>query len=167
MLSPAIVFYDVVLAVHVIAVVVAFGVTFAYPVIESQVKQRAPRALPEWHRITAFLDGKFVSPAAGIALVAGVYLASDRDLFDRVWVQVPFTALIVILGTVGAYFTPQSRQLAALAERDVAAAAADGPVTWSAEYQALSKRVAAVGGVIGFLILLSIFMMVAKPGGYA
>lgn len=163
---PAILFYDVVLAVHVMAVVIAFGVTFAYPVIESQIKRLSPRSLPTWHTIVAFLDSKFVSPAAGIALFAGVYMASDRDLFSKVWVLVPFAALIVIFAVVGSFFTPQSRKLAELAARDVAASPGEGAVTWSAEYEALSKRVAVVGAVVGGLILLSIFMMVAKPGGF-
>lgn len=166
MLVPAIYFYDVIVAVHVMAIVIAFGVTFAYPVIEAQLKRLAPRSMPSWHQTVAFVDGKFVTPAAGIALFAGVYLASDRDLFSKVWVQVPFAALIILFGLVGSFFTPQSRKLAELAAKDVAASPGDGPVTWSAEYDALSKRVAVVGTVAGLLILVSIFFMVAKPGGY-
>ncbi|WP_354699285.1 hypothetical protein DSM112329_04996 [Paraconexibacter sp. AEG42_29] len=165
-MAPAILFYDIVLAVHVMAVVVAFGVTFAYPVIETQIKRLQPRALPTWHTVAAKVDGKLVTPAAALALFAGVYMASDRELFDRIWVQVPFAALIIIFGAVGSFLTPQSRKLAELAARDVAASPGDGAVTWSAEYEALSKRVAAVGAVMGGLILLSIFLMVAKPGGY-
>lgn len=163
---PAILFYDVVLAVHVMAIVIAFGVTFAYPVIEAQLKRLAPRSMPSWHTTVAFVDGKFVTPAAGVALFAGVYMASDRDLFAKVWVQFPFAALIVIFGVVGSFFTPQSRKLAELAAQDVAASPGDGPVSWSAEYEAASKRVAIVGTVIGVLILASVFFMVAKPGGY-
>jgi hypothetical protein len=166
-MTLAIYFYDVVVAVHVMAVVVAFGVTFAYPVIEAQIMRLSPRALPSWHTTVAFLQSKFVTPAMAIALFAGVYLASDRDLFDRIWVQLPFAILIVLFGLTGSFFTPQSRKLAELAARDVAAApAGDGPVTWSAEYLAVAKRVAVVGTAAGLLILVAIFFMVAKPGGY-
>jgi len=35
MLTPAILFYDVVLVVHVLAVVLAFGVTFTYPLLDA------------------------------------------------------------------------------------------------------------------------------------
>lgn len=163
----AIYFYDVVVAVHVMAIVVAFGATFAYPVIEAQIRRLAPRALPAWHTTVAYLDARFVTPAAGVALFAGVYLASDRDLFDRIWVQIPFAILIVLFALMGSFFTPQSRKLAELAAKDVAAAGAgDGPVTWSGEYDALARRVAIVGTVAGVLVLLAIFLMVTKPGGY-
>ena len=48
--APAVAFYEVVLALHIIAVVIAFGATFAYPVLLAAVTQgrpaRAARAPP-------------------------------------------------------------------------------------------------------------------------
>lgn len=168
-MSLAISFYNVVVAVHVMAVVVAFGVTFAYPFIEAQVKRTAPGSLPAWHGIVATVNGKFVTPAMGVALIAGIYAALDASLFDKVWVQVPIVILLVLFGIVGGFLTPQSRKLAELAAQDVAAAGGGGgggTVTRSAEYEAVSKRVGMVGGLAGVLILLAIFFMEAKPGGY-
>ena len=46
----AILFYDVVLAVHVTAIIVAFGVTFAYPVLGGQIRKLRPDAIPAWHQ---------------------------------------------------------------------------------------------------------------------
>jgi hypothetical protein len=160
----AIFFYDVIVAVHVAAVVIAFGVTYAFPVIEASIMRLAPRAMPAWHTTVATVTGRFVTPAMGVALFTGVYLAADRDYFDEVWVQVPFAVLFVLFGLNGSFFAPQSRKLAALAEKDVAAAPGDGPVTWSPEYKALMRRVAQGGAAAGLLILLAIFFMVAKPG---
>lgn len=165
-MSPAIYFYDVVVAIHVMAIVVGFGVTFAFGLIEASLMRLSPRAIPAWHETVAKVVGKFVTPAMAVALFAGVYVASDRDYFDKVWVQVPFAALIVLFGLNGSFFAPQSRKLAALAGKDVAASPGDGPVTWSPEYKALAARVAYVGAAAGVLILLSVFFMVAKPGGY-
>lgn len=162
----AIYFYDVVVAVHVAAIVLAFGVTFAYPLIDAQIRRLAPRALPAWHQIVATIDGKFVTPAMAVALFAGIYAAQDRDLFSKVWVQVPFAILIILFAVTGAFFTPQSRKLAELAAKDVAASPGDGDVAWSAEYEATYKRLSIVGTVAGVLILLAIFFMVTKPGGY-
>jgi hypothetical protein len=165
-MAPAILFYDVVVAVHVAAIVIAFGVTFAFPFIDAQLVRLSPRSLPAWHRTRAALDGKFVTPAMGLATVAGIYAASDRDLWDKVWVTIPFAIMIVLFGLVGAFFTPQDRKLADLAERDLAAAPAGGQVAFSAEYQAMAKRMAVAGTAAGLLILTAIFFMVVKPGGY-
>jgi hypothetical protein len=162
----AIYFYDVVVAVHVAAIVIAFGVTVAFPLIDAQIRRLAPQSMPVWHHIVATINGKFITPAMAVALFAGIYAAQDRDLMGKSWVGVPFAILIVLFGLVGAFFTPQSRKLADLAGRDVAASSGAADVTWSAEYDAAYKRVATVGTVAGLLILVAIFFMVAKPGGY-
>jgi hypothetical protein len=83
----AVLFYDVVLSVHIAAIVIAFGVTFTYPVLGPPT----------------------------VALLAGVYaLGPER-------------------------------------------------VALSAEYVAVSKRTAAVGGLANLLVLVAIFFMAAKP----
>ena len=46
---PAIYFYDVVLSVHIMAIVAAFGVTFAYPIVGVYVTREQPRFLPVLH----------------------------------------------------------------------------------------------------------------------
>ena len=42
----------------------------------------------------------------------------------------------------------------------------DGPVTLSPEYQAISSRLARAGLLASALVLIAIFFMAAKPGGY-
>ncbi len=42
--------YDVVLALHILAVVFAFGATFAYPVLLGDVTKADTRALPALYR---------------------------------------------------------------------------------------------------------------------
>ena len=42
--------YSVVLFVHIASIVIAFGVTFAYPVLIPFVTRTDPRALPVVHR---------------------------------------------------------------------------------------------------------------------
>ena len=49
--TPAATFYEVVLAVHIMAVVIAFGVTFAYPIMFAVAAKHGPRSLPLVHRI--------------------------------------------------------------------------------------------------------------------
>ena len=166
MLAPAIYFYDVVLSVHIAAIVVAFGVTFAYPIFGVYVTREHPRFLPVLHAAQERIGKLLIAPAGTIALLAGFYLASDRDYMGKVWVIVPLIILIGLLGLGGAFFAPSDRRAGELAARDVAAAGADGPVTLSPEYQALASRIARVGALASLLVLIAIFFMAAKPGGY-
>src|SRR3954451_19685538 len=142
---PAIFFYDVVLALHIAAIVVAFGVTFAYPVIGIYVTREQPRFLPTLHAAQERVGRFIIAPAGTIALLAGFYLASDRDYMGKIWVIVPLIILIALLGLGGAFFGPNEKRASELAARDVAAAGPDGPVTLSPEYQAVSSRLARAG----------------------
>jgi uncharacterized membrane protein len=163
---PAIYFYDVVLSVHIMAIVAAFGVTFAYPILGVYVTREHPRFLPVLHSAQERVGRFLITPAAIVALLAGFYLASDRDYMGKVWVIVPLVILIALLGLGGAFFPPNEKRASELAARDVAAAAPDGPVTLSPEYQAVSSRLARAGLLTSALVLIAIFFMAAKPGGY-
>jgi uncharacterized membrane protein len=165
-MAPAIYFYDVVLSVHIAAIVIAFGVLFAYPIVGGFVAREHPRFLPVLHSVQERLGKFLITPAATVALLAGFYLASDRDYMGKVWVVVPLVILITLLGLVGAFFSPSERRASELAARDVAAAGVDGPVALSEEYQALASRLAGVGALASGLVLVAIFFMAAKPGGY-
>src|SRR3954452_18448348 len=162
----AIYFYDVVLFVHIAAIVIAFGVTFAYPIIGIYVTREHPRFLPVLHGAQNRVDRFLITPAATVALLAGFYLASDRHYMGKIWVIVPLVILVTLLGLGGAFFNPSERRAAELCARDVAAAGPDGPVTLSPEYEALAARVAKVGALASLLVLVAIFFMAAKPGGY-
>ena len=158
----AVQFYDVVLAGHIAAVVIAFGVTFTYPLTYPFTASRHPGAMPALHDAQSRVGKFIITPAATIALLLGIYLASDRDYFDEVWVQVPIAIIVILLGLGGAFFGPQEEKAGELARRDIAAAG-DGEITFSPEYQAISRRVAMVGGLANLLILAAVFFMVAKP----
>ena len=166
MFGPAIYFYDVILSVHIAAIVIAFGVTFAYPILGIYVTREHPRFLPALHGAQERIGKFLITPAATIALLAGFYLASDRDYMGKVWVIVPLVILIALLGLGGAFFGPSEKRASELAARDVAASGPDGQVTLSPEYTALADRIAKVGALASLLILVAIFFMAAKPGGY-
>lgn len=155
-------FYDVVVSLHVMAIVIAFGVTFAYPVLIPYIFRNHPRAVPGLYAGMVQLNRRLITPAATVALLLGVYLASDADVWDQAWVTIPLVILIVVLGMVGAVFTPAERRLAELTERDSAATAGDA-VAWSPEVQALMRRDATAGAVASVLILVAIYFMVVKP----
>lgn len=162
-MTPAVTFYTFVLAIHIAAIVIAFGVTFAYPVIYAVGIGREPRSMPGVHRIQDSV-GKFViSPFLGLALLAGIYLASKLETWNDFYVQWGLGVILVLGALGGAFFAPNERKLADLAERDVKAAG-DGPVEFSAEYGALRARVLRVNLIGCALVLLTIYFMVAQTG---
>jgi hypothetical protein len=161
----AVTFYTFALAVHIAAIVIAFGVTFAYPVMYAVGIRSEPRSMPGVHRIQDSV-GKFViSPFLGLALLAGIYLASKLHTWSDFYVQWGL-GVIVLLGALGgAYFAPRERRLAELAERDVAAGdATSADFAFSPDYKALRKQVFSVNLAANVLVLLTIFFMVAQTG---
>ena len=150
--------YDVVLFIHISAVVIAFGVTFAYPVIGAFVTKNDPSALPVLHRAQARVSRTVIPFGMLVALLAGAYLATDLDVWSEVWGSIPLLILIVLGALGGMFFTPQETKAAELAERDLAA---DGAL--SPEYQAVAGRIAKVGALADVLILVAVFFMVVQP----
>jgi uncharacterized membrane protein len=152
-------FYDVVVAVHVMAVVAAFGVTFAYPVFVPWLRRTHPEAMPAVHDSRDRLGRLLMSPGMGVVLIAGIYLATKAKVWSEAWVTVPLVILIVIGALGGMFFAPNERRLGELARRDLATGKG-----FSAEYDALFARVATAGLATIALVLIAIFFMVAKPG---
>lgn len=157
----AIAFYDVVLALHIAAVVVAFGVTFTYPLLFA-LAQRHPRHLPFAYRFEHAVTQRVLNPGLLVVLLAGVYLASKGDHWGEFRVQWAVGAVIVIGAIAGSVLAPAERKLIEIADRDVAAAG-DGEITFSAEHDALVKRLQVAGTAASLLVLVTIFVMTVKP----
>jgi uncharacterized membrane protein len=155
----AVVFYDVVLTLHILAVVVAFGVVFSYPVIDGYFRRASPRELPALHRLHVVLSRRLVTPAMTVVLLAGLYLAVDRWSLGDPWISATFAILIVLFGLTGAVLTPADERLAKLAERDLSAGGDP-----SADYERERRRADLVGGLALLLVVVAIFLMTAKPG---
>jgi hypothetical protein len=162
-MPPAVSFYTVVLAIHIMAVVVAFGVTFAYPMFDVVGLRLDPRAMPWYFRLRVAIGQRLISPGLLVVLLAGIYLASKLDVWGKFYVGWGMAVVIVLGGLGGAFFTPRERRLAEIAERDIAAAG-DGPVQWSAEYEAQRRLLAIVGTASSLLVLLTIYFMAAQTG---
>lgn len=163
MIASAVVFYQVVLAIHIMAVVVGFGVTFAYPIIFAVVEKADPRALATLHRVQHVVGQRLINPGLAVVVIAGIYLASKLEVWSTFYVQWGLGVAIVLGGLGGMFFAPTEKRLAELAERDVAAAG-DGEVTMSAEYNALSKRLAKVGALSSLLVLVTVYFMATQTG---
>lgn len=160
MVVHAITFYDVVLTIHILAVVVAFGVVFAYPVLDAWFRHALPANLAKLHELHLALGQRVITPAMVVVLLAGLYLAlQDPWSLGDPWISATFAILLVLFGLVGAVLTPGDRRLAQLAQRD--ADAGGGP---SADYERERKRTDAFGGLALLLVIVATFLMVDKPG---
>lgn len=94
-----------------------------------------------------------VAPAASVAFLAGIYMASDCGLWSEIWVTIPFLILVVLLGITGAYLTPRQAELATLADAGDTQA-----------YQALHAQAAKVALAGAGLVLVATFLMITKVG---
>ena len=157
--------YNIVLFVHIAAAIVAFGITFTYPLIYASLSRPANRRHLAWfHEVEEQLGKKIITGGATVILLAGLYLASEGPYdFGSTFVSIGLVVIIVLLGLGGAFFAPTERKATALAARDIAAAG-DGEVELSDEYQAVAKRLVVVGGFSSLLVLIAVFLMVVKPG---
>lgn len=159
----AVAFYEVVLALHIIAVVFAFGATFAYPVLLGAVSRADTRALPALYRALHAISQRVIMPGLAAVVVFGVYLASHLHLWSTFFVQWGIAVAVVIGAVEGAYLGPREKRLVEVADQDLAAAG-EGPVTFGAEHDALVRRIGGVGALMDLLVVLTIYFMVARTG---
>ena len=147
----AVLFYDVVKWIHIMAVVVAFGGAFTYPIWFRFVRGAPLTDRVMFHRAQAFIGRFVISPGLLVIVLAGVYMATDRDLWSKAWVTVPFVIAIALGALGGMFFSPKEKRLAELA------AAGD-----SAEYERVFVQVRNVTVVAVGLVAIAAYMMVTK-----
>jgi MFS family permease len=162
MTTLAVSFYDVVLWLHISAVVVGFGSTFAYAVIPAWIAKNAPRAMPGLLRGITANDRSLVTIGGVVVLLTGIYLAADRWEFSDFFVGWGIVAVIVLLGLTGAVFIPSEKRAADAAERDIERSGS-GPVEFGPEFEQANRKLAVLGPVAGLLIVLTVYVMAAKP----
>jgi uncharacterized membrane protein len=155
--------FQVAVALHIMAVVVTFGAVFAYPLIFAAGRRRDPRAAPGMHGVQLMIWQRIVQPGIGVVLLLGLYLANKLSAFSSFYVGWGIGVIVVVGALGGAFFTPQEKRLSELARRDVAAAG-DGEVRLSDEYEAAARRVAMVSALTGLLILVTILFMTLQTG---
>lgn len=158
-------FYNFVLFLHITGVVIAFGVVFTYPLVFSVARRSHRRHLPFIHTLQGVIGLRVVSTFGTLILLAGFYLAIEGPYeFSDPWIGITLLILIIVLGVGGGFLGPKEQQLAELSRRDVDASPPDGPVSFSAEYEALYARTRTMTLILLGLVLVAIFLMVTKLG---
>ncbi len=159
--------YNVSLFIHITAVMVGFGSTFAESIMFPVAVKVGVRHLPYVHRLQLAINQWLATPAIVVILATGFYQVSEGNSdLGSFWISATLTIVIVIGGLLGAYFIPTDRKLAPMIEEELAAAG-DRQLTLadlSEEYQRRSRMEGIIGSVTGLLLVVAVYLMVVKPG---
>jgi uncharacterized membrane protein len=155
--------YDISVFLHVTAVMVGFGTTFAEAITLPVALKFGKRHLPYVHRLGLTINKFFAIPAFVIVLATGIYQTSERYDFSEGWISATFALLIIIAVINAVYFIPSDRKLGALAERDIAAAGDAPDFEMSDEYTKKAQVQGIFGTATGIMLVAAVFLMVTKP----
>jgi uncharacterized membrane protein len=151
--------YNVGVFVHVLAVVVGIGPTYAYPIVLAWAERFAPESVPSVYAALRRCDRLLVTPGLTIVLLAGFYAISEAKIeVSESWVSLGIVTVLVLLGMTHAYFGPRWERGIELAERDLKAGG-----ELSEEFRQNSKQMAIAGMLMSLLVIVTIFFMVVKP----
>jgi len=160
----AITSYEFSVFLHITAVMVGFGATFAESVMFPVAMKLSPRHLPYVHRLQLVLNQFFAVPALIVVLATGFYQVSEGNWeLGDLWLSATFAIVLVIAILNLAFFIPQDRRLGPMIEREIADAG-DGEFAPSQEYQQGAMRQGIAGTITGILLVIAVFLMVDKPG---
>jgi uncharacterized membrane protein len=93
--------YATSVAIHVVAAIIGFGATFAYPVIQLVAQRRDPAALQTAMATILALSHWVAVPATGIVGITGIFQVADGpyDLGEAwVWVGAALYAFVMLVG---------------------------------------------------------------------
>jgi uncharacterized membrane protein len=159
--------YDLSLFLHITAVMVGFGSTFAEAIMFPVAMKLSVRHLPYVHRLQLAINQYFATPALVVVLATGFYQVAERDWeLGDFWLSGTLTIVIVIGGLLGAYFIPADRRLGPMVQRDIDAAG-PGEISLSdlsPEYQRQGRMEGIIGTLVGILLIVAVYLMVTKPG---
>jgi uncharacterized membrane protein len=151
--------YEFSLFLHITAVVVGFGATFAESITFPVAMKLDKRHLPYVHRLQRTINIYFAVPALIVVVATGLYQVDklNFNLGDG-WLSVPLTLVVVIAVLNLAYFIPQDTKLEEMVSRELAAAG-DGEVELSSEYMTASRNTGIAGALTGVMLVVIIFLM--------
>jgi uncharacterized membrane protein len=142
--------YTVVVALHIIAVLAAYGLPLSAPLLVPYVRRHHPTALPGLHAAQLRLNTVVTGPFTVLVLAFGIYLASDGHRWGDPFVSIGIAAIAIIAVVGGGVVVPALRRLAALDPG-------------SADYDRSYRRYLASETFLGAIVLLTVFAMAAKP----
>ena len=160
----AVTFYNVVVWLHVSAVVVAFGPTFAFGIYYAVAERKYPRALPAIREATITINRSMVTLGAIVIFLSGLYLASRVPWsFSDFFVIWGLLAIIVLMGLAHGFFLPNDQRALRLEARHRGVRPHGRRPVQRRVHEELTGRNARMGPVAGLIVILTIYVMAAKP----
>ena len=152
--------YEVSVFLHVAAVVVGLGATFAESVMFPVAMKLDRRHLPYLHALQLAINRWLALPAAGVILLTGFFQVADGNWsLGEFWISATIGIVIVLVLLNVLYFIPADRRLKPMVEREL-----ESGGDLSEEYQRRARAEGMMGAFAGVLVLVAIFLMVTKPG---
>jgi hypothetical protein len=150
-LAPAVTFHDFMLGIHILAVIVAFGILFLYPLMALIGARVEPAARPWWHRFQLAVHRRVQAPALVIVLGVGIYLGISGHFMKDFFVAWGFAAVVAIGAIGGALIVPQEKLL-------IEHAATGGP-----EYEAALTRASLLRNLQLVIVIATVILMALQP----
>jgi uncharacterized membrane protein len=141
--------------VHILMAIVAVGANATYGIWMAR-GAREPQHLSHVLNGVRFLDSRIANPAYGVLLITGLAMVYAGKLPWRTpWIEwaVILYIVAVVLGVRG-YFPALLRQIAA----------AESPGAMSEKYRRAEASSRTLGLLFMVVVLVILFLMVAKPG---
>lgn len=143
--------YNLVLLLHIVAVLVAFAPAFVWPVLRVRLRNQGTATLPSevgsQVAPTTLLVHAPALVAAGILGILTVLLSGDAYEFAQTWVSIAFVLWFLMLGVLFLGILPADRKAA---EPD------DTP--------GADTRASMFNGMLHLLLVLMLIDMIWKPG---
>ena len=149
--------YNVVLVLHILAAIIGFGGMFIAGFYGNESRRLPGDEGLVVAQATLKVSGQVPTVAVCAVPILGILLilmSDDVWQFSQAWISLSFLLYIALMGLATGLQVPTLRKLVALR-------AAGGNAT---EVEALGKRAAAVGAVVNVLWVITLALMVFKPG---
>jgi len=153
--------YRLLLLLHIVAVVVGYGVTFVVPFLTARLRRAEAGSRMEVQEATTILNGAVVAPALWVAGLFGIVLVAVGPWeFSETWVSIAF--VLWIIGAAMALFliVPGERKALGLARRMANAQSGSETV---AQYNQVISRTSMLTSINHLIFLLLVIDMIWKP----
>lgn len=160
--TVAVRFYDVVVWLHITSVVIAFGPTFAFGVYFAVGARKYPRSIPAILESQSVIQRSMTTIGGILIILTGFYLTGKMWDFSDFFIVWGIIAIVVLMGLVHGFFLPNDAKALSLAKSEIDAAGT-GDYTPSKRFMDIAGRSARVGPIAGLIVVLTIYVMAAKP----
>jgi predicted integral membrane protein DUF2269 len=163
MQTVAVTFYNVVVWLHISSVVIAFGPTFAFGVYFAVGARKYPRSIPAILETQSVIQRSMTTIGGILVLLTGFYLAGKAWDFSDFFIVWGIIAIVALLGLVHGFFLPNDARALSVAKREIDEAGPSGKFEPSKKFMDIANRNARMGPIAGLIVILTIYVMSAKP----